>query len=74
MTADAVLARWPVFDGHNDLPYRLRTLGHDSSVALERLERPRTELDRLDAASVGAEWWGLVRELAAEVATGEARR
>jgi membrane dipeptidase len=56
---DALLTRWPVFDGHNDLPYRLRSLGHDSSVAIDRVERSHTDLDRLQAGGVGAQWWSV---------------
>lgn len=59
MTADAVLDPWPVFDGHNDLPYRLRTLGHDSSVPVDRVPRAHTDLDRLRAGGVGAQWWSV---------------
>jgi membrane dipeptidase len=54
--ASAVL---PVFDGHNDLPYRLRHLGCDSAVAIDRLERTHTDLDRLAAGGVGAQWWSV---------------
>jgi len=62
MTADAsgsLLERWPVFDGHNDLPYRLRNLGHDSSAAIDRVARAHTDLDRLRTGGVGAQWWSV---------------
>lgn len=49
----------PVFDGHNDLPYRLRHLGLDSSTSIDRLDRAHTDLDRLVAGNVGAQWWSV---------------
>lgn len=55
----ALLAQWPVFDGHNDLPYRLRLLGHDSSVAIDRVTDSHTDLDRLRLGGVGAQWWSV---------------
>jgi membrane dipeptidase len=49
----------PVFDGHNDLPYRLRNLGLASSVAIDRLDGTHTDLARLAAGNVGAQWWSV---------------
>lgn len=58
MTAP-LLERFPVFDGHNDLPYRLRGLGVPSGVAIDRVERAHTDLERLRAGGVGAQWWSV---------------
>ena len=54
--APAVL---PVFDGHNDLPYRLRVLGRDSATTIDRLDGTHTDLARLAAGGVGAQWWSV---------------
>lgn len=58
-SARTLLDTWPVFDGHNDLPYRMRLLGHDSSAPVDRVERSHTDLDRLGAGGVGAQWWSV---------------
>lgn len=54
-----LLDRWPVFDGHNDLPYRMRSLGHDSATPVDRVARAHTDLDRLRTGGVGAQWWSV---------------
>lgn len=59
MGARELLDRWPVFDGHNDLPYRMRVLGHDSATAVDRVPRSHTDLDRLATGGVGAQWWSV---------------
>ncbi|KUL42583.1 membrane dipeptidase [Streptomyces sp. NRRL F-4489] len=62
-TARALLAAWPVVDGHNDLPWALREqvrydlarrdLATDQSAALH------TDLPRLRAGGVGAQFWSV---------------
>ena len=54
----AVLAAWPVFDGHNDLPEALRSKAGYSVDGLDR-ERPvfHTDLVRLRRGGVGAQFW-----------------
>lgn len=49
-----------IFDGHNDLPMRLRE-AHGSSVAGLDRERPglHTDLPRLRAGEVGAQFWSV---------------
>lgn len=49
-----------IFDGHNDLPMRLREW-HGSSVAGLERERPplHTDLPRLRAGGVGAQFWSV---------------
>lgn len=54
-----LLQRWPIVDGHNDLPFRLRELGHDTSAPIDRVDRAHTDLDRLAAGGVGAQWWSV---------------
>ncbi|MDR1264834.1 MAG: dipeptidase [Propionibacteriaceae bacterium] len=51
------LAHYPVFDGHNDLPSVLR---NEAGYGVEGLDRPtpyHTDLDRLAAGGVGAQFW-----------------
>jgi membrane dipeptidase len=55
----SVLEAWPVFDGHNDLPWRIRQLGLDAQAAIDRVENSHTDLDRLRAGGVGAQWWSV---------------
>ena len=55
----ALLDRWPVFDGHNDLPFRMRVLGHPSDASVDVVSRAHTDLDRLHAGGVGAQWWSV---------------
>ncbi|MDR1077509.1 MAG: dipeptidase [Propionibacteriaceae bacterium] len=53
----AALAQYPVFDGHNDLPSVLRA---EAGYGVEGLDRPttyHTDLDRLAAGGVGAQFW-----------------
>lgn len=61
--ARAVLAEAPVFDGHNDLPWALRRLsGGDLSAAdpgSSLAGRTHTDLDRLAAGGVGAQFWSV---------------
>ena len=67
MTIDHLLSAHPLIDGHNDLPYALRSLtgGAVSEQDLEKFEldryhpRTRTDLPRLAAGGVGAQFWSV---------------
>lgn len=57
-----VLERAPVWDGHNDLPWELRTLAGGDLSALDlavRSPRTHTDLPRLRAGGVGAQFWSV---------------
>lgn len=61
-----LLADSPVVDGHNDLPWALRLAGFDSDLlddgAIDLrgpLPQFHTDLDRLAAGGVGAQWWSV---------------
>jgi len=59
----AVLARWPVWDGHNDLPWEAREqVGYDFErldLAAGTVGRTHTDLPRLRAGGVGAQFWSV---------------
>ena len=59
-TAKAIHAEMPVFDGHNDLPWALRTPDGQSFRDLN-ISRPQpslhTDLPRLKQGGVGAQFW-----------------
>jgi membrane dipeptidase len=61
--ARALLAEHPVIDGHNDLPYVLREqVGYDldrRDIALDQSEHLHTDLARLRAGGVGAQFWSV---------------
>jgi len=61
--ARALLAEAPVFDGHNDLPWALRRIaGGDLNAAdpgSSLAGRTHTDLDRLAAGGVGAQFWSV---------------
>src|SRR5688500_12665649 len=58
--ADPALRDWPVFDGHNDLPYAVRDLDPASpAIDITRLSGTHTDLERLAAGGVGAQWWSV---------------
>ena len=61
--ARALLAEHPVVDGHNDLPYALRRqVGYDldqRDIALDQSGHLDTDLDRLRAGGVGAQFWSV---------------
>ncbi|GAA1955568.1 dipeptidase [Kitasatospora viridis] len=61
--ARAVLAIAPVVDGHNDLPWAMRQLaGYDLGavdLAADQRHRLHTDLDRLTAGGVGAQFWSV---------------
>ena len=58
-----VLAAHPVFDGHNDLPWRIREdKTHPGDVAAYDLRKKTpgmTDLPRLEAGHVGAQFWSV---------------
>jgi len=63
---ERVLARTPIIDGHNDLPWELRT-GFDSKVEGVALDQPtnvgahplQTDIARLRKGHVGAQFWSV---------------
>ncbi|MEU6590604.1 dipeptidase [Streptomyces sp. NPDC046881] len=61
--ARALLRDFPVVDGHNDLPWALRKqAGYDLDVldiAGDRHEQLHTDLPRLRAGGVGAQYWSV---------------
>lgn len=61
--ARGLLAAHPVVDGHNDLPWALREqVGYDLDrldVALDQSERLHTDIPRLRAGGVGAQFWSV---------------
>ncbi|MFC1433253.1 dipeptidase [Streptacidiphilus sp. N1-3] len=61
--ARALLAAHPVVDGHNDLPWALREqVGYDldrRDIAADQRAHLHTDLDRLRAGGVGAQFWSV---------------
>jgi len=61
--ARRVLEQHPIFDGHNDLPWAIRTApDRPMDVAaydLRRRTAGHTDLERLAAGMVGAQWWSV---------------
>ena len=58
--ARALLRRFPLIDGHNDLPWELRERGGLAAVNLaEPVDGTHTDLPRLDAGGVGAQFWSV---------------
>ncbi|GHE61680.1 dipeptidase [Streptomyces longispororuber] len=61
--ARALLAEAPVVDGHNDLPWALREkAGYDLDrldIAADQTGRLHTDLARLRAGGVGAQYWSV---------------
>lgn len=59
---DNVLLEWPVFDGHNDLPWALRQkFGNSVEAANLESGQPllQTDLPRLRRGGVGAQFWSV---------------
>ena len=62
-----MLRRFPLIDGHNDLPWALRARarqhGHNASQVVFNLEAPsgglHTDLPRLAAGGIGAQFWSV---------------
>lgn len=60
--ARALLARHPIIDGHNDLPFELRELVDydlDAYDIGQRQSRTHTDLVRLAEGGVGAQFWSV---------------
>lgn len=61
--ARALLAEYPVVDGHNDLPYMLREqVGYDldrRDIGTDQSEHLHTDIARLRAGGVGAQFWSV---------------
>ncbi|MCF6524030.1 dipeptidase [Streptomyces sp. JJ36] len=61
--ARALLAEYPVVDGHNDLPWALREqVAYDldrRDIAADQSARLHTDLPRLRAGGVGAQFWSV---------------
>ncbi len=61
--AERVLAAHPVFDGHNDLPWRIReNRAHPGDVAAYDLRKRTpgmTDLPRMKAGHLGAQFWSV---------------
>jgi membrane dipeptidase len=61
--AHALLRSTPLIDGHNDLPWEIRRAkDHPFDVAAYDLRRPtpkHTDLARLEAGQVGAQFWSI---------------
>jgi len=58
----AMLSRFPLIDGHNDLPWEIRQLyGSDLSAAdlLGRLPNTHTDIPRLVEGGVGGQFWSV---------------
>jgi membrane dipeptidase len=59
--AQALLAEYPVIDGHNDLPWALRKqVGYDfiqRDISTDQSDHLHTDLPRLRAGGVGAQFW-----------------
>ncbi len=61
--ARALLTRYPVVDGHNDLPWALREqVGYaldERDLATDQSAQLHTDLARLRAGGVGAQFWSV---------------
>ncbi|UQA95074.1 dipeptidase [Streptomyces halobius] len=61
--ARELLAQWPVVDGHNDLPWALREqVRYDldrRDIATDQSAHLHTDLPRLRAGGVGAQFWSV---------------
>ena len=61
-SARTLLTATPVFDGHNDLPWALREAGESQAVPVDITEPvpfTQTDLPRLRAGRVGAQFWSV---------------
>lgn len=60
--ARALLAEFPVADGHNDLPWALRHTGYDldaRDLTADQSAHQHTDLPRLRSGGVGAQFWSV---------------
>jgi membrane dipeptidase len=58
----AMLAKTPILDGHNDLPWALRKSGESPATLVDiaaPVEFTHTDLPRLRAGGVGAQFWSV---------------
>ncbi|HEX4291254.1 MAG TPA: dipeptidase [Trebonia sp.] len=58
----AMLSRFPLIDGHNDLPWELRDLYHSDLSAVDltgRLPNTHTDIPRLVEGGVGGQFWSV---------------
>jgi membrane dipeptidase len=58
LRARDLLRRFPLIDGHNDLPWALRERGAPADLA-EPVPGLHTDLPRLEAGGVGAQFWSV---------------
>ncbi|MGH3150538.1 MAG: membrane dipeptidase, partial [Streptosporangiaceae bacterium] len=58
LDARALLRRFPLIDGHNDLPWALRDRAAPVDLA-EPVAGTHTDLPRLAAGGVGAQFWSV---------------
>lgn len=57
-----LLQRFPIFDGHNDLPWELRASGHvglDEVNLAAPIAFTQTDLPRMRAGGIGAQFWSV---------------
>jgi membrane dipeptidase len=57
-----MLSRFPLIDGHNDLPWEIRVVADsdlDKAVIDKRLPRYHTDIPRLAEGGVGGQWWSV---------------
>lgn len=55
-------AKYPLIDGHNDLPWRMRNLDRVNPMSLDiskRLDGGQTDIPRLREGGVGAQFWSV---------------
>jgi membrane dipeptidase len=60
--ARAMLSRFPLIDGHNDLPWAIRTKADsdlDQAAIDQRLPRFHTDIPRLAEGGIGGQWWSV---------------
>ena len=59
---NGLLRKFPLIDGHNDLPWALRTQAGDDAGRVDfsqPVSAAHTDLDRLTAGGVGAQFWSV---------------
>lgn len=57
--AESILARQPVIDGHNDLPWAARVTADVELDLIDTADRTHTDVRRLRAGRVGAQFWSV---------------
>jgi membrane dipeptidase len=59
-SARALLSRFPLIDGHNDLPWAIRDLGGlDAADLTQRVAATDTDIPRLVEGGVGGQFWSV---------------